>query len=226
MMGRHSHRRWALAVLVAASCAKREPSVGSYPLRLVVTNVPGEPLSGVAARIDGRSLGKTDEQGVLALTLRGRDGQRLNLHLECPPNHKPPKAPLEVALFRYAAGSTPELTAVCEQETVAEAVVVRTPGARDVPLYARGERVGQTDAQGVAHLLLRGAPGENVDLAFDTSERPELRPASPSVRVTLANQDDVLLAEQRFEQRPKPRVKASTVPRAGTTPVKGPVRIR
>ncbi len=227
MLGRHCLRGGALvAALLAVSCAKRQPALGSYPFRLLVTNVPGEPLSGVAARIDGRLLGKTDEHGAVALSLSGRDGQRVNIHLECPPNHQAPKAPLEVALFRYAAGSTPELTAVCSQERVAEAVVVRTPGAHDIPLYARGERIGETDAQGVAHLLLNGAPGENIDLSFDTSERPELRPANPSVRVALGAQDDVVLAEQRFETRAKPRAKASSAPRSGPAPSKGPVRIR
>lgn len=226
MMGRNCLGGALAAALFVVSCANREPTVGRYSFRLLVTNVPGEPLAGVAARIDGRLLGKTDEHGAVALALRGRDGQRVNIHVECPPNHQAPKAPLEVALFRYAAGSTPELTAVCAQERVAEAVVVRTPGAHDLPLYARGERIGETDAQGVAHLLLRGAPGENIDLSFDTSERPELRPVNPSVRVALGAQDDVVLAEQRFETRAKPRAKTSGAPRSGTAPVRGPVRIR
>jgi hypothetical protein len=225
---RHALLCCTLALLSSASCAKREPSIGRYPLRLVVTNVPGEPLSGVTARVDNRVLGKTDERGLLTLELRGRDGQRLNVHLDCPPNHRAPTRPLEVALFHYAASdATPEATAVCEQERVAGAVVVRTLGAHDVPLYARGERVGATDAQGIAHVLLAGAPGENVDLSFDTSALPELRPASPSVRILLGNHDDVLLAEQRFETRRKVRSKASAgALRKVEPPAKGPVRIR
>jgi hypothetical protein len=223
---RHPLLGCTLALLSCASCAKREPSIGRYPLRLVVTNVPGEPLSGVTARVDNRVLGKTDERGLLTLELRGRDGQRLNLHLDCPPNHRPPARPLEVALFHYAFDATPEATAVCEQERVAGAVVVRTLGAHDVPLYARGERVGATDAQGIAHVLLAGAPGENVDLSFDTSALPELRPASPSVRILLGSHDDVLLAEQRFETRRKARSKGNPALRKVEPPAKGPVRIR
>ncbi len=216
----------SLVALASVGCAKREPTIGEYPLRLAVTNVPGEPLPGVTARVGAVVLGKTDEQGTVAIKLRGRDGQRLNVHLDCPPNHTPPKRPLEVALFHYASDATPEIKAVCEQERVAEAVVVRTLGARNVPLYARGERLGTTDAQGIAHVLVHGAPGENVDLSFDTSELPELRPASPSVRILLGNHDDVLLAEQRFETRAKARTNPGG-PRKSAAPRElGPVRIR
>ncbi|MFZ5896393.1 MAG: hypothetical protein ACOY0T_35390 [Myxococcota bacterium] len=210
---------------MTASCAKRE-SLGTYPIRLVVTNVTGEPLSGVTARVGSRVLGKTNEHGAATFVLNGRDGQRVNVDLECPPNHRPPPSALEVRLFHYATSATPEVTAICEQERVAAAVVVRTLGAHDVPLYARGERVGASDSQGIAHVLLQGAPGENVDLSFDTSELPDLRPSNPSVRITFGNHDDVLLAEQRFEARPKARVKTGGAPRKAAPIAQGPVRIR
>lgn len=223
---RHPLLSFTLLALASLGCAKREPAIGEYPLRLVVTNVPGDPLDGVSARVGNTVLGKTNEQGVVGLKLRGRDGQRLSIHLECPANHRAPKLPLEVALFHYASQATPEITAVCEQERVQEAVVVRTLGARNVPLFARGERVGVTDAQGIAHVLLRGEPGENIDLAFDTSELPELRPASPSVRILLGNHDDVLLAEQRFETRAKARTNKGGPRRNAAPRETGPVRIR
>lgn len=219
---------FALTVVALAtlSCARHEPAPSRYAFRLTVTNVPGEPLPQVTARVATRVLGKTDEQGSLELVLQGRDGQRVNVHVDCPPNHRAPARPLELALFHYASGAKPQITAVCEQERVAEAVVVRTLGARHVPLYARGERLGTTDAQGIAHVLLRGEPGENVELSFDTSERPELRPVSPSVRILLGNHDDVRLAEQRFETRPKARSAPSGPRKNRALREPGPVRIR
>lgn len=226
MSSRPSLLAWSLVALTSLSCAKHEPPPSTYGFRLTVSNVPGEPLGNVTARVGTRVLGRTDESGALALELQGRDGQRVNVHIDCPPNHRAPARPLELALFHYASGARPEVSAVCEQERVVEAVVVRTLGAREVPLYARGERLGATDSQGIAHVLLRGEPGESVELSFDTSSLPELRPASPSVRILLGNHDDVLLAEQRFETRAKARPTPSGPRKNRAIRETGPVRIR
>jgi hypothetical protein len=174
-------------------------------------------------------LAVTGADGYANLTIVGREGARANLTIECPPNHRQPKEPLQVALFDYASKTIPEIQARCEQERVRLGVIVRSLGAANIPLSLRGQRVGETDATGIAHVLADGEPGEALDLVFDTSASPDLQPANPSVRLLLANHDDAALAEQRFEIKRAlaPHTRRTRVVRhaAPASSHDGPVRI-
>ena len=226
-------RKYASALVLLAACAgcAQEKVSSEYHVRLHVTNVPGDPLAHVPVSLNGERIGVTSEDGFANLTILGREGMRANLRLECPPNHRQPTEPLSVGLFDYASGSAPEITTICEQERVRQGVVVRSAGAHDLPFSIRGQAAGVTDSAGIAHALAEGAPGETVDLMFDTSAFPDLQPSNPSLRVVFGNHDDAMLAEQRFELKPhknKARSRSSGKPSrpAAAVAANGPVRIR
>lgn len=220
-----------LVLLVAALGCTPEKVSSEYHLRIHVTNVPGDPLSHVPVTLNGRRLGLTGEDGFADIAIIGSEGMHANLRLECPQNYRQPTEPLSVGLFDYASGSAPEITTVCEQERVREGVIVRSVGAHDLPFAIRGQAAGVTDAGGIAHALAEGTPGETVDLVFDTSAFPDLAPSNPSIRVVFGNHDDALLAEQRFETKPR-KIKTryfSSKPSKPAAPAAvsdGPVRIR
>jgi hypothetical protein len=200
-----------------------------HRVRLLVTNVPREPLAGVPVKLGDQNLAVTGPDGYAQLTIAGREGARANLNIECPPNHRQPTQPVQVALFNYSSSTIPEIQTLCEQERVRLGVIVRSLGAANIPLSLRGQRIGETDSTGIAHVLADGEPGEALDLVFDTSGSPDLQPASPSVRLLLANHDDAALAEQRFEVKRAvaPRTRRTHVVQhaAPTSPHDGPVRI-
>jgi len=216
-------------LLLGASlgCSRRDASAEQHHVRVLVTNVPGEPLRGVPIKLGAQRLAVTGTDGYANLTIIGREGARANLDLECPANHRQPKEPVQVALFDYASGTVPEILAQCEQERVRLGVVVRSLGAKNIPLSLRGQPVGETDSSGIAHVLVEGDPGEAVDLVFDTSATPDLQPANPSVRLLLANHDDAALAEQRFEVKRDAAPRRRRAPAVRQAPIahEGPVRI-
>ncbi len=219
----------ATCVALAAACAPHD-NVTEFKVRMLVTNVPGDPLVDVPISLAGKTLARTGKDGYANLTLLGREGMRAGLRVECPPNHRQPVELTSVGLYAYAAAAEPEVRAICEQLQVSQGIVVRSVGAANLPFEIRGQRAGSTDESGIAHVLAVGEPGETIDVLFDTSERADLQPANPSVRVLLGNHDDVALADQRFEQKELPR-KAKKLGRTAKKPLTparqdGPVRIR
>jgi hypothetical protein len=188
----------AALLWLGVACTPRKTGA-QYHVRLLVTNVPGDPLSRVPVSLAGKRIGVTGADGYANLTIVGQEGMRAQLGIQCPPNHRQPTEPVSVGLFDYDTDNTPEVSTICEQERVRQAVIVRTPNAAELPFSLRGQPAGKTDALGVAHVLVEGEPGETVDLLFDTSEYPDLQPANPSVRLVLSNHDDAVLADPRFE---------------------------
>jgi len=227
-----AHKLSLLALLLLGSACTPRATSSEYRVRLLVTNVPGDPLAKVPVFLSGKQIGLTDQDGHANLTIVGREGMRANLRVQCPPNHRQPTEPVAVGLFDYATQGAPEVSAVCEQEHVRQGVIVHASGAGGIGYSLRGQPAGTTDASGIGHALLEGEPGETIDLVFDTSEYPDLQPANPSVRLVLGNHDDAVLAEQRFEiKRHKPLKKGRS---HGSKPNKaapvahndGPVRNR
>ncbi len=219
----------AACLALAVACAPRADAT-EFKVRMLVTNVPGDPLANVPISLSGKTLARTDTDGFAKLTLLGREGMRASLRVECPPNHRQPTELTSVGLYAYAAAAEPEVRTICQQLQVNEGIVVRSVGAAELPFAIRGQKAGMTDAAGIAHVLAMGEPGETIDIIFDTSAQPDLQPANPSVRVLLGNHDDVALADQRFESRasqPKAVKHRGGKPNQATTRRQdGPVRIR
>jgi hypothetical protein len=164
---------------------------------------------------DGIEIGATDEQGVLALRFHGAKGERIPLEIRCPNGYRRVGPALMVVLRELdPSAKLPEYRADCRPELRSLVVAVRSQNGATVPVRYLGNEIARTDAQGVAHALLRLPPGESVTVTLDTSapEHRYLRPQNPELRVSVPDRDDLVLFDQPFvvdapkpiKQRPKP----------------------
>lgn len=157
----------------------------------------------------GRDLGTTDPSGELLATLTGLEGDRVSLTIACPSGHHTDTPERDVPLRRVegSAGSPGALDVVvrCEPVRRQVALVVRAEGpvASALPVEVQERRVGQTDATGVAHVLLEERPGATLRVRVVTSAHPKLEPRDPVQTFRVANGDSVLLFAQAFAE-PKP----------------------
>ena len=91
----------------------------------------------------------------------------------------------------------------CNEEQPLSALVIRAePG---LPVLIDGKRMGQTDAGGTEHLLLRAIPGTLLHVALDTSRSPDLLPQHPVTSFEVGTRDQLLFVDQAFERRAEPR---------------------
>lgn len=193
-----------LALLWAVGCEEKKP-----PSRFRVTfesTRDGAPLEGVAFTAAGRLLGTTGPKGLLRVDLRGYDGDSVQVRARCPEGHREPPAipPLVLRPFRGldpAARARGLVVSVdCAPAERVAAVVVRVPGQGDLPIRVGGRVVTQTDPAGVAHVLVRQAPGATFRVDVDTSARPDIQQRNPGRTFTLADRDEVVLYDQPVEQ--------------------------
>jgi hypothetical protein len=87
---------------------------------------------------------------------------------------------------------------------------VRARGGADLPVKHLGREIARTDAEGVAHALLKVAPTEQVTLVLDTSDpaHERLRPKNPEYTLVMRARDEVAVFDQTFTLQPLPRAKA------------------
>lgn len=212
---RHSpHRARTLGALItyaATLAACREPAVGAFPILVRADTGSNQPVEGVRVWAAGRDLGSTAAHGALRATLAGREGERIPLTVACPPAHRTDTPVRHVPLRRVKRGSEPaplDVSVRCEPTRRQVALVVRAEGARThaLPVEVQERRVGQTDASGVAHILIEDRPGTTLRVRVVTSEHPTLQPRDPVQTFRVADEDSVLLFAQVFvEARPKAR---------------------
>jgi hypothetical protein len=198
-----------LGLLGASACTASQAREETFAIELRAVEASDAPVSDVRFWADGRDLGVTDEHGILRVQLSGRDGLTLSLTAACPPEYRTaePQRQLRLQRLRSADPQTDlQLTTRCDASERQLAVVVRTRGAAlgGIPIQAAGQLVGQTEADGTAHLLLRSRPHATLRVALDTSRQPDLIPRDPVRTFQLPDQDDVLLVDQWFETPPRP----------------------
>lgn len=140
----------------------------------------------------------------------------MDLELACPAGYRSPEAPLNVTLRRGA--ERPEYLTSCTPLTRKLVVSARLERGAGLPIRYLGREVARADASGVAHLVLEAEGDKTVELTVDTSERPLLRPKSPTARFRIADRDELVVLEQSFQSSAKPMVRAPHP--------SGPVRIR
>jgi hypothetical protein len=218
----HGITRWAFAAIAyaafAAACAP--PPAHHYPVLVRIESDPAVPLAGAVLTHDGRALGTSDADGLLALTLSGPVGEQVALEVACPPGFRSSDPPMLVVLRAVAdPARRPEYRARCRPELRSLVVTVRAPNAVHVPLRYLGKEIARTDAQGAANALLRLAPNESAKLLLDTSapEHRWLRPQNPELKVSMPDRDDVVLFEQPFvvdaPKKPRPPAPEPDLPR-------------
>lgn len=198
-----------LLTLATNACSASRAREQTFGIELHAVEASDAPVSDVRFWADGRDLGVTDEHGILRVQLTGREGLTLSLTTACPPEYRTAEPQRQLRLQRLRSGDAQtdlQLTTRCEASERQLAVVVRTRGSAlgGIPIQAAGQLVGQTEADGTAHLLIRSRPHATLRIALDTSRQPDLIPHDPVHTFQLQDQDDVLFVDQWFETPPRP----------------------
>jgi hypothetical protein len=207
-------------ILLASACACGEPprDAEPFPLELLASTSARVPVAGVRVWADAQELGTTSARGALHAELRGREGRAVTLTSACPPGFRTAEARRRIVLQHLGALA---LRIACEPTERTAVLVVRARAAAPlagVPIRRDGSVIGQTGADGTAHLMLTLRPGTALRLALDTAGWPELVPRDPVQSYTVADEDSLLLFDTAFAPRPKPRPRAARPPRAPALP--------
>ncbi len=213
-----------LFAVVACDVRAVPGTTRAYAFGVSAQSDPGEPLAGIALVRDGKVVATSDSSGLMQLELLGREGVTLRLDVKCPAGHQAQEPTLAVALRRYVDGARPRLTVACPPLERSLALVVRAPLARGMPLVHRGRTLANLDGDGVAHVLLRGAPGDSFEVTLATESEPRMRPTSPGAHFALGDTDRVTVYEPHLELKAAPPV-VHRRRRAAPAPT-GPQRIR
>lgn len=200
-----------LALAALAGCA-----VAEAPLVEVIVQIvddEGAPLQGAAVSVGNQWSGRTDENGRYGFEAPLPDGLRLSMEVECPEGYSPVSPAPETVRIRHLEATPdggPALApirreAACAPRIRSHVLIIRTDGRPDLPVEVTGGLLTETDRQGIAHVAVSGAPGDEIRVVIDTSARPELRPSSPSRRLVLPPRSRFLVFEQSFEERVEKR---------------------
>jgi hypothetical protein len=200
----------AALLLAALGCADAaipgdETAGASYALTLSAQGEEHDPLAGVRVFAGDELLGATGEAGSLQLELSGREGDRVPLRVECPESFRAPPQPLVVGLWHPSPGSpAPTFEVECVPLVHSYVVGIMAENGAHLPISHLNEPLAETDDFGIAHVLVRAPSQEQVSLTIDTSERPELRPQSPSLAFVAGPGSELVLLQVKFVDPPPP----------------------
>ncbi len=186
----------------------------SYPVEIIAHGDAEKPLAGVEILLGKRTVGTTDDAGIVRLSLKGNEGDVAVLSVKCPDTFASPEASLSVGLRHFAEGSPPpRFETRCVPLVRSFVVGIRTENGARLPILRLNKVVGKTDDFGVAHVLLQAAPHDQVVLTLDTTDSPLLRPQKPTLTFAAPDHDELVLLEQKFTvQRPVVHVKPKLIP--------------
>lgn len=205
-----------VGLALGVSACSRQAQMKSYDLLVRVEADPGQPLAGARLLHSGKELGVTNEEGRVVIRATGNEGERVDLEIACPSGFRSPEAPLSTTLRRGA--ERPEYFAACPPLSRKLVVAARLEHGAGLPIRYLGREVARSDASGATHLVLEAESGKTIELTVDTSDKPQLRPKSPTARFRMADRDEIVLLEQAFQSSIKPVAHAQRP--------SGPVRIR
>jgi hypothetical protein len=201
-MHRMTRAAVALSGLLALVACAAEPPNPTFPVTFVAR--ADRPLAGVAIAIEGGArLGTTGDDGILRVTLSGREGTMVPFRVACPDGYRAPRAMPAMTLRRFvgfdpaAAARGIRVSIECLPSERMAALVLRA-GQPGLPVLARGREVARTDADGVAHALVVLPPNSTFRVVVDTSQRPDLRPESPATTLAVADSDEIFVIDQDF----------------------------
>lgn len=221
-------RLGALAAMLAGMVAcggSTEPEDRSklaFDADFVVTSDPGKGTAAAELFVGGQKLAATDAEGRAHVTLRGAEGDSVEIRVACPTGYQSPTEPIAVAMRRLSKGSpAPRFLARCTPLTRTVVVGIRAENGPNLPVTYLGKEIGKTDAWGAAHVVLTVKANEQVALGLDTKsgadKRPKLRPESPTLTFVAKDKDDFVVLEQKFDiEKVVVRVRAPA-PRGGPT---------
>ena len=227
-------RRAAYLVLLTVGVAACGDDEGPPMTELAVefrAHADEAPLEGTRVLRDGQLIGTTDADGMLAVSLTGREGETASLSAQCPQGHRNPDDLPELLLrpitdVEGRAQRAMRIDIACRPELRDGVVVVRSNGHADLPVLLDGREVARTDENGVAHVAVRMAPHASFSVQLATAHMPDLRPQAPSLTFTVPDSHEIFVFDQELE-REEPQVRRRPRRRAkrGPRPVRIPVRL-
>lgn len=196
-------------VLAIAACGcgafESPPPPPPYKASIVVHGDPGQPLPGARVSTGSKSNPLvTGADGRVELVMQGVEGDVREVSVTCPPGHQQLTGSLQIRLTRLATAQLPEYQLSCPPLRRKVVVAVRAENGPYLPVKYLNQVVATTDETGAAHFALEIEPG-SFSVAIDTSDRKDLKPPSPAKIMTVGQQDDILVFDQRF-QLPKKKV--------------------
>lgn len=190
---------------VGCSMFESPPPPPPYKAAIVVHGDPGQPLPGAMVSTGSKSTPLvTGPDGRIELVMHGVEGDMREVNVTCPPGHQQMTGSLQIRLTRLASSKLPEYAISCPPQRRKVVVAVRAENGPFLPVKYLNQVVATTDETGAAHFALEIEPG-SFSVAIDTSDRKELKPPSPARIMTVGQQDDILVFDQRFEL-PKKKV--------------------
>jgi hypothetical protein len=194
----------AVLLMTLVSCAKERPRY-RYEFIVRVESDPGRALAGATVLHADSRVGVSNKDGIVRLNARGKEGDTLSFRIDCPKGHKSPTKPLSVVLRKSSEREKrPEYTVSCLPTLRTVVVAVRAEDGPNLPVRYLDREVGRTDKSGAAHVLLKAAPNEALELTLDTSKAPQLSPKNPTARFQTSHQDEVFVLNQEFMvEKPK-----------------------
>lgn len=202
----------ALLMGLAAPACNIERATSSYELRVRVSD-SGRPLAGAKLFFGERLVGQSNDQGLVRLAVRGKEGDVVSLGMQCPQGFRTSAKSIEMTLHTLAdPNNMPEFAANCQALQRTVVVAVRADNGPNLPITYLGQEVARTDASGAAHVLLTLAPQEEFELALDTSDKSaeRLRPQNPSARFAVKNEDQIFSFNVPLTMQPLPPTRGRT----------------
>jgi hypothetical protein len=203
---RHGLVASVLGVAIASTGCGRDEGPSSYPVVVRVESDPGQGLSGASVSYLGRVVGHTGGSGIVAIGIRGGEGEHVPIRVLCPEGFVSPEQATDVVLHRLADLSRkPEYAVRCSPVNRTMLLVVRADHGVHLPVLYLGQEIARTDESGAAHALLRVPYNDEVEVTLSTSEpgNERLRPQNPSIKFESTHHEDIELFNVQFQLEPK-----------------------
>ena len=198
--------------LLATGCGGKDSAAVStrFASEFHVTTDDGDALAGAVIAAGEARLGTTGPDGLLRADIAGAEGQSIPVTVSCPegltgPDQAPPLRLTHTRRVNLSGYQPMRTEAVCQRNVRDLVLVVRAVGGAALPLQVDGRPVGATDADGIAHVLVRAdRKVKSLNVSLDTSGHQELKPRNPSRTYELAGNDRLLVFDQTLVATPKP----------------------
>lgn len=203
---------------------KKKPKTYDFKTEIEVTETEaGEPISGVPIKIDGKTVGYTDKDGIFKGSIKDRPGRKVELTAGAVDGYRyvdksntktvSLKAKKGLSgnkrrglpiLMHAVAESILEnylvwISLECDEDSMDE------EDCQGLPVLRNGEQIATTDANGTAHFSLTEQPQTTIEVKIDTpkdeenDDLPIYEPADPVWKINLGLDPKVYLVETTFE---------------------------
>lgn len=185
-------------VALLPGCFESPPPPAPYKALIKVSGDPGRPLFGATVTSGKSEPVVSDVNGRAMLVFNGSEGEIREINVTCPVGHQQTRKPVEVRLTRLVGDAIPTYEVACPPLRRRVVIAVRAENGPYLPVKYLNQVVATTDAGGAAHFALDIEPG-TFSVLLDTSARTDLKPPSPGKILSVGEQDDILVLDQKFD---------------------------